>query len=82
MKNDLEKIKELKEKYNNMTSFVGNWFYKKLCEEAKAIREKAEDGCEEFYKRFKWSDIEMPCSEGLLCPTCEEIIKICKEIER
>ena len=76
MEKEIEKIKELKELYDKAN--IRKWFILiSDCKvKAKAIREKAEDGCERTDSR----DLFI-CFSFNLCSTCQEIIKIAKEIE-
>ena len=68
MKTELEKIKELK-RWTGLNS--------ERLKRAKAIREKAENGCV-----ADWDENGYECFPDSLCPTCQEIIKIAKEIEK
>ena len=85
MKTELEKIKELKEKFEKTKLRFKDDFFKDadrmevvvIKAKAKAIREKAENGCV-----ADWDENGYECFPDSLCPTCQEIIKIAKEIEK
>jgi len=82
--NNLEKAKELKEKYEkayddriylNGTDTFENDFTDEIKKEAKALKEKIEnDGCDHEYMTGT------NCRKNMLCYDCQQAIKICEEI--
>ena len=93
MKTDLEKIKELKKNYNILRPSIEtcedrdcliylNRDINIIRKEAKSIREKAEKGCgKDFVEPFDFICGVAEVNGIPKCPSCQEIIKIAKEIE-